>query len=42
MKRLKSRLDEAEETVNGIENRENKYKEANAERDKSILGMKEY
>ena len=33
---LKSRLDEVQETINGIEIREQEYREAEAERDKRI------
>ena len=35
---LKSRLDEVQETVNGIEIREQEYREAEAQRDKRISG----
>ena len=36
MEEFKSRLDEVQETVNGIEIREQEYREAEAERDKRI------
>ena len=36
MEGLKSRLDEVQETVNGIEIREQEYREAEAEREKRI------
>ena len=36
MEEFKSRLDVVEETVNGIEIRENEYKEADAQREKRI------
>ena len=39
---FKSRLDVVEETVNGIEIREEEYKEAEAQREKGSLKMKEY
>ena len=39
---LKSRVDEVLETTNGIEIREKEYREAEAERYKRSLGMKEY
>ena len=42
MEGSKSRLDEVEEMVNEIEIREQEYKEAEAQREKRSLGMKEY
>ena len=42
MEGFKSRLDVVEEMVNGIEIREEEYKEAEAQRKKESLRMKEY
>ena len=39
---IKSRLDEVQETINKIEMREQEYREAEAERVKGSLGIKEY
>ena len=42
MEGFKSRLDAVEKTVNGIEIREEEYKEAEAQREKESLRIKEY
>ena len=42
MEGFKSRLDVVEEMVNGIEIREEEYKEADGQREKGSLKMKEY
>ena len=42
MEGFKSRFDVEEEMVNGIEVREEEYKEAEAQREKRTLRMKEY
>ena len=42
MEGIKSRLDTVEETINEIETREEEYKEAEAQREKRSLKMKEY
>ena len=42
MEGIKSRLDMVEEMINEIETREEEYKEAEAQREKRYLRMKEY
>ena len=39
---LKSRLDEVQEAVNGMEIREQEHREADTERDKRSVGIKQY